>query len=224
MKKTVLIVAAGSGSRMGGNIPKQYLPLKGRPIIVHTLEKFRKFDPHIKIVVVVAPSHQELWAQIALSYEIARDISLAPGGASRFESVKNGLDLIHEESLIGIHDAVRPLVGLDTLARCYKAAEIKGSGIPVFDMEDSVRMLDGQDSSLPLDRSRLKRVQTPQVFRSVQIKQAYQQSFNPGFTDDASVYETCFSPLTLVEGNPENIKITTPLDLKLAEVLMGLPH
>ena len=224
MKKTVLIVAAGSGSRMGGDMPKQYLPLKGRPVIVHTLEKFRQFDPQMKIVVVVAPAHQELWAQIALSYEIARDVSLAPGGVSRFDSVKNGLDLIHEKSLIGIHDAVRPLVGQDTLKRCYDAAERKGSGIPVFDMDESVRMLKGQDSSLPVDRSRLKRVQTPQVFRSEQIKQAYQQDFNPDFTDDASVYETRFGQLTLVEGNHENIKITTPMDMRLAELLMEFPH
>ena len=224
MKRTALIVAAGSGSRMGGDMPKQYLPLKGKPVIVHTLEKFRQFDPRMKIVVVVARAHQELWEQIARSYVIAGDISLATGGASRFDSVKNGLDLINEECLVGIHDAVRPLVGKDTLERCYDAAEIEGSGIPVLGMDDSIRMLDGQGSSLPMDRSRLKRVQTPQVFRSGQIKEAYQQAFNPGFTDDASVYETCFGQLTLVEGNPENIKITTPMDLKLAELLMGLPH
>ena len=224
MKKAVLIVAAGSGSRMGGDMPKQYLPLKGKPVIVHTLEKFRQFDSNMKIVVVVAQAHQELWEQTALTYKVAKGISLAKGGASRFDSVKNGLDLLHEESLIGIHDAVRPLVRMDTLTRCYEAAELKGSGIPVLGMDDSIRMLDSQGSSLPMDRSRLKRVQTPQVFRSEQIKEAYQQAFNPGFTDDASVYETCFGPVTLVEGNPENIKITTPTDLKLAELLMGLPH
>ena len=224
MKKAVLIVAAGSGSRMGGDLPKQYIPLKKKPVIVHTLDKFRQFDPQINIVVVIARAHQELWGQISQSYGIAGDLSVATGGATRFDSVKNGLDLIQEECLIGIHDAVRPLVGQDTLARCYNAAERLGSGIPVLDMEDSVRMLEGQGNSLAMDRSMLKRVQTPQVFRSEQIKEAYRQAFSPGFTDDASVYETCFGPLTLVEGNPENIKITTPMDLKLAELLMDLPR
>ena len=224
MKKAVLVVAAGSGSRIGGDIPKQYLPLKGRPIIIHTLEKFRQFDPRINIIVVIAREHQDLWEEIALPYEIAGDLQLALGGATRFDSVKNGLDLLHGESLVGIHDAVRPLVAQDTLTRCYDAAERTGSGIPVLDMEDSVRILEGQGGSLPMDRSRLKRVQTPQVFRSEQIKEAYRQAFNPGFTDDASVYETCFSKLSLVEGNRENMKITTPVDLKLAEMLMELPH
>lgn len=224
MKKAVLIVAAGSGKRMEGDLPKQYLPINGKAILIHTLERFLLFDPQMKIILVVAPEHKDLWEQVQAGYEISGDLSLAWGGPTRFDSVRKGLDLIREEALIGIHDAVRPLVGQDTLARCYEAAERTGSGIPVLDLEDSIRMLDDQGGSLPMDRSRLKRVQTPQVFRSDQIKEAYQQANNADFTDDASVYETCFGPLTLVEGNRENIKITTPTDLKLAEVLMGFPH
>jgi 2-C-methyl-D-erythritol 4-phosphate cytidylyltransferase len=224
MKRAVMIVAAGSGSRMGGDLPKQYLPIHGKPILIHTLERFRQFDAHMNIVVVVAKAHKDLWEQLQASHAIARDLSLAWGGATRFETVKNGLDHVYEEALIGIHDAVRPLVGLDTLSRCYDAAERTGSGIPALDLEDSVRMLDDQGSSLPMDRSRLKRVQTPQVFRSEEIKEAYRQEYRADFTDDASVYETSYGSLTLVEGNRENIKITTPMDLKLAELLMGLPH
>jgi 2-C-methyl-D-erythritol 4-phosphate cytidylyltransferase len=223
MKKAVIIVAAGAGSRMGGELPKQYLQLQYKPVIIHTLERFRLFDPEMKIVVVLASAHRELWEQIAASYEIAGEQSIAIGGITRYDSVKNGLSLIDQEELIGIHDAVRPLVSQDTLTRCYEAAIREGSGIPVIDMEESVRMLEGQGGSRHMDRSRLKRVQTPQVFRSDRIKKAYQQPYNQKFTDDASVYETLYRPLSLVEGNRENIKITTPLDLQLAELLMASP-
>lgn len=217
-------MAAGSGSRMGGTIPKQYLLLLEKPVIVHTLEKFRLFDPEMKIVVVVAPDHRKLWDQVETSYESARGHILVPGGDTRYESVQNGLVLIEKEELVGIHDAVRPLVSVDTLARCYEAAARKGSGIPVLEMDESIRMLDEQQGSRNLDRSRLRRVQTPQVFQSERIKEAYQHSLDRGFTDDASVYETRFGPVNLVEGNRENIKITRPEDLLLASLLIASPE
>ena len=223
MKKAVIIVAAGSGSRMGGKVPKQYLQLRNKPVIIHTLEKFRLFDPEIKIIVVLASAHRELWGQLADRYEIAGGLSTAIGGPTRYESVKIGLSQMEHEELIGIHDAVRPLVSADTLIRCYDAAAREGSGIPVIDMEESVRMLDEQKGSIHMDRSRLKRVQTPQVFRSDRINKAYQQPYKQNFTDDASVYETLYGPVTLVEGNRENIKITSPLDLQLAELLIASP-
>jgi len=223
MKKAVLIVAAGSGSRMGGKIPKQYLQILDKPIIIHTLEKFRKFDPDIQMVVVLAPEHRELWEQLSVSYEIAGGLTTAPGGATRFDSVKNGLSYIDQAELIGIHDAVRPLVSQGTLTRCYDAAISQGSGIPVLEMDESVRMLDRQGGSKHLERSSLRRVQTPQVFLSERILEAYQQANNPDFTDDASVYEAKFGPVTLVEGNRENIKITTPPDLLLAKQLIASP-
>jgi 2-C-methyl-D-erythritol 4-phosphate cytidylyltransferase len=220
VKKAVIIVAAGSGSRMGGKLPKQYLQLQGRPLIIHTLERFQRFDPEIKLVVVLAPAHKELWEQMAASYEIAVGVTLAPGGPTRYDSVKSGLNLIDNETLTGIHDAVRPLVSQDTLIRCYDAALRKGSGIPVVEMDESVRMLDAEGGSVHMDRSSLKRVQTPQVFRSDRIKQAYQQAYKSAFTDDASVYETVYGAPTLVEGNRENIKLTTPADMQLAQVLI----
>ena len=220
MKKAVIIVAAGSGSRMGGKLPKQYLQLQGRPLIIHTLKRFQRFDPEIKLVVVLAPAHKELWEQMAASYEIAVGVTLAPGGPTRYDSVKSGLNLIDKETLTGIHDAVRPLVSQDTLIRCYDAALRKGSGIPVVEMDESVRMLDAEGGSVHMDRSSLKRVQTPQVFRSDRIKQAYQQAYKSTFTDDASVYETVYGAPTLVEGNRENIKLTTPADMQLAQVLI----
>ena len=220
MKKAVIIVAAGSGSRMGGELPKQYLKLREKPIIIHTLERFQNFDPEMKVVVVLAHSHRELWEEMAKSYEIARGTTIAAGGASRYDSVKNGLSQLDQASLVGIHDAVRPLVSQDTLVRCYDAALRKGSGIPLIEMDESVRMLDKEGGSAPMDRSSLRRVQTPQVFRSERIKQAYQQAYKKTFTDDASVYETVYGAPTLVEGNRENIKITTPTDILLAGLLI----
>jgi 2-C-methyl-D-erythritol 4-phosphate cytidylyltransferase len=190
---------------------------------MHTLERFHQFDPEMEMVVVLAPEHKKLWGQVADSYEIARKLTTVYGGATRYDSVKNGLIHLDQAGLIGIHDAVRPLVSQDTLARCYDAALREGSGIPVLEMDDSVRMLDGQGNSRHLDRTSLKRVQTPQVFRSERIKEAYRQPYRPGFTDDASVYETSFGPVSLVEGNRENIKITTPTDLKLAQQLIAFP-
>lgn len=221
MKKAVIIVAAGSGSRMGGELPKQYMELHGRPVIVHTLERFRRFDPEMKIVVVLAPSHRGLWEKVAASYDLNKNLLLAEGGPTRFDSVKNGLKLIDGDLLIGIHDAVRPLVSRDTLIRCYESAHREGSGIPVIEMEESVRRLDKQGSSAHMDRRMLKRVQTPQVFSSEEIKKAYKQAYNPTFTDDASVYESLYNRLSLVDGNRENIKITTPTDLQLASLLIA---
>lgn len=220
MKRAVIIVAAGSGSRMGGELPKQYLELLGKPLIVHTLERFSRFDPEMKLVVVLAPAHKKIWEQMAGSYELARGVTLANGGATRYDSVKIGLTHIDEGVITGIHDAVRPLISQETLSRSYDAAVREGSGIPVIEMDESIRMLNQQGGSVHMDRSRLKRVQTPQVFRSDRIKQAYQQAYDPAFTDDASVYESVYGPVTLVEGNRENIKITTPIDMKLASLLI----
>jgi 2-C-methyl-D-erythritol 4-phosphate cytidylyltransferase len=220
MNRAVIIVAAGSGSRMGGELPKQYLKLREKPLIIHTLERFQNFDPEMKVVVVLALAHRELWEDIAKSYEIAGGLTIVMGGAKRYDSVNNGLSRVDKASLVGIHDAVRPLVSQDTLARCYDAALRKGSGIPVIEMDESVRVLDKEGGSVPMDRSGLRRVQTPQVFRSERIKKAYQQPYKNTFTDDASVYETVYGAPSLVDGNRENIKITTPTDMKLAGLLI----
>ena len=145
---------------------------------------------------------------------------MADGGAKRFDSVKSGLGYLEKGLIAGIHDAVRPLVSQATLARTYDVAFREGSAIPVLEMDESVRMIKSPGGSTPMDRSLMRRVQTPQVFRSEQIKQAYQQAYNPAFTDDASVYESVFGQLALVEGNRENIKITTPVDMRLASLLI----
>lgn len=216
----VVVVAGGSGHRMGGPIPKQYLELKGKPLILHTLEKFYAFDPQIKVVLVMAKSHIKFWEKISISYEPCFGIVVAEGGETRYDSVKSGLQHIEGGMMVGVHDAVRPLVSLETIGRCYEAASGTGSGIPVVEMDDSVRMVRENGRSENLERGKLKRIQTPQVFRSDQIKEAYKQTCDPFFTDDASVYESLFGQVTLVEGNIENIKITTPADLKLASLIL----
>jgi 2-C-methyl-D-erythritol 4-phosphate cytidylyltransferase len=221
VKRAVIIVAAGSGQRMGGGLPKQFLTIQGKPLIIHTLEKFLRFDPDIQVVIVLADAHRKLWDQLAGSYKITGSVTFINGGETRFDSVKNGLDLIEEGIIAGIHDAVRPLVSMDTLTRSFDAAVREGSGIPVIEMEESVRILDQDGTSSRLNRNMLRRVQTPQVFRSERIKQAYMQANSRSFTDDASVYESVYGPVTLVEGNRENIKITTPTDMKLASLLIG---
>jgi len=215
----VIVVAGGSGTRMGGTVPKQYLDLKGKAVILHTIDRFFRYDPEIRIVVVVAENHRKYWNEIASSSEVARQCEVVTGGETRHESVMNGLRLIPEGYIVGIHDAVRPLVSLETIERCYLAAMETGSGVPVVEMDESVRMI-SPGGSEHLDRARLRRVQTPQVFRSEEIRKAYLRAFDPGFTDDASVYESLYGKLTLVDGNPENIKITQPSDLALASLIL----
>lgn len=216
----VIIVAGGSGKRMGGPVPKQYLDLGGKPLIIHTLERFYDYDQEMMVVLVMARGHRKFWDVISISYMGEREIVVARGGETRFDSVKNGLQHIKDGCIVGIHDAVRPLVSMDTIERCYRSANESGSGIPVVDMDESVRMVQDKDHSSPVERTKLKRVQTPQVFRSEQIREAYGQTFEPSFTDDAAVYESLFGRVNLVEGNPENIKITNPTDLSLASLII----
>jgi len=223
MKRAVVIVAGGSGIRMGGDLPKQYMELAGKPLIVHALEKFRLFDAHMKVVVVMSPAHLKHWDAIQDKYKLDSGISVAHGGTSRYDSVKKGLVQVADGMVVGIHDAVRPMVSQGTLERTYSSAIRWGSGIPVIDLDDSLRMIDAKGGSTPVDRTQMRRVQTPQVFQSTLIKKAYQRFTDPEFTDDASVYESEFGKLTLVEGNRENIKITTPADLLMAEALIQTP-
>ncbi len=215
----VVVVAGGSGRRMGGAVPKQYLDLKGKAVILHTLEKFYHYDPQIKIVLVLAMNHKNLWDKIASFSEAARIAVVVAGGETRHDSVKNGLQMIPDGCIVGIHDAVRPLVSQATIGRCYAAALESGSGIPVLEMDESVRMI-SEAGSENLERVNLRRVQTPQVFKSELIREAYARAYNPSLTDDASVYESVHGQVTLVPGNPENIKITKASDLELASLIL----
>jgi len=217
---TVVIVAGGEGRRMGSNIPKQYLELAGKSMILHTLDKFLQFDPEIKIVLVLAVEHQKYWEGIPAYQKPTREIIITSGGNTRYESVKNGLSHIENGVITGIHDAVRPFVSIGTIRRCYETAREQGSGIPVIEMDETIRRVGPENKSGNLDRSTLRRVQTPQVFRSEMIKKAYARSDDPSFTDDASVFESMYKRVSLVKGNIENIKITSPTDYKLALLLM----
>lgn len=223
MKKYVIIVAVGKGLRMGGEVPKQFLPIGGKPVLMRTVEAFYQTDAETGIVLVLPQEQQSYWKNLCCQYDFRIPYILADGGCTRFHSVRNGLQVIPDEdsdSLIAVHDGVRPFVSPRVIQECFEAATRWGAVVPVLDMVDSVRQLSEDGSSMAVDRSCLKLVQTPQTFRADILKNAYRQEFTERFTDDASVVEASGVSVALVSGNRENIKITTPFDLKIAEVLL----
>lgn len=218
MKKHVIIVAGGKGLRMGGDIPKQFLPVAGKPVLMRTLEAFHAYDASIHMILVLPVSQQAYWKELCQEYHFELPYDLANGGETRFHSVKNGLALVEGEGLVGVHDGVRPFVSREVIARCYDEALIKKAVIPVIGVVETVRHLIGEESET-VPRDQYKLVQTPQVFAASLLHQAYEQEFTELFTDDASVVEALGEKVYLVEGNRENVKLTTPFDLKLAEML-----
>jgi len=220
MHRYAVIVAGGSGLRMGTDIPKQFIPIKGRPILMHTISKFLLLTNAPRIVVVLPKDQIDTWIKLCEEYSFEVDHTIAIGGETRFQSVRNGLNEIKDiNSLVAIHDGVRPLVDISVIENCYRVAEELGNAIPVIKPVESVRMEEGE-GSFPVDRNKILLVQTPQVFKTEIIKNCYETSFQPSFTDDASVAELHGIKINLVEGNRENIKITNPLDLKFAESLI----
>ena len=218
MKKHIIIVAGGKGLRMGGDIPKQFLPVCGKPVLMRTLEAFRTYDPSIHIVLVLPVSQQTYWKELCRTYRFELPHDIADGGETRFHSVMNGLALVEGDGLVGVHDGVRPFVSQEVIARCYEEASRQKAVIPVVGVVETVRHLTDEGSeTVPRDLYRL--VQTPQVFDAALLRRAYQQEYTALFTDDASVVEALGEKVHLVEGNRENIKLTTPFDLKLAEIL-----
>lgn len=223
MKKYVIIVAGGKGLRMGGEIPKQFLPIGGKPVLMRTVEAFYQTDAETGIVLVLPKEQQDYWKELCRQYDFRISYTLADGGRTRFHSVQNGLQAVPEEGtdvLIAVHDGVRPFVSSQVIQASFDEAARQGAVVPVLDMVDSVRQLSADGSSMAVDRSRLKLVQTPQTFRADVLKRAYIQDFTELFTDDASVVEASGVSVALVPGNRENIKITTPFDLKIAEALL----
>lgn len=204
---------------MGGDIPKQFLPVCGKPVLMRTIEAFYAFDNQIHIILVLPVSQQAYWQELCQTYNFNLLHEIADGGETRFHSVLNGLARVHGEGLVGIHDGVRPFVSQEVIARCYAEAEQKKAVIPVIGVVETVRCLEGEDS-VTVPRDKYKLVQTPQVFDVALLKRAYQQDYTDMFTDDASVVEALGEKVHLVEGNRENIKLTTPFDLKLAEMLV----
>lgn len=219
MKKHIIIVAGGKGLRMGGEIPKQFLPIGGKPVLMRTIESFHLYDNTIHVVLVLPVSQQAYWRELCKKYSFELPHEVADGGETRFHSVMNGLALVEGEGLVGVHDGVRPFVSQEVITRCYAEAGTKKAVIPVIGVVETVRRLEGTDS-VTVPRDQYKLVQTPQVFDVALLQRAYQQRYTEMFTDDASVVEALGEKVFLVEGNRENIKLTTPFDLKLAEMLI----
>lgn len=219
MKNTVIIVAGGSGKRMKTSFPKQFLILNKLPILVHTINAFVNFDKKINIILVLPEGHIKLWENMCVKYHFKIPHKIIIGGTERFYSVKNALDSIEEETIVAIHDGVRPLVSEETIKNTFEMAKKEGNAVPFTDMVESIRFIDGQNNKA-VERNLYKAIQTPQVFNSKMIKEAYNQDFSDTFTDDASVLEALGEKIFLTIGNIDNIKITTPKDLKFAEVIL----
>ena len=220
MNNYVIIVAGGKGTRMGADLPKQFLPLNGKPVLMHTLELFHKWNSEAKLVLVIPPTHESYWKMLFKEIGSPATHQIVYGGETRFHSVLNGLSAIKGKGLVAIHDAVRPFVAFSVIEACFAKAEETGAAIPYLPMIDSLRQMDDlENKSHPVDRNSFRTVQTPQVFDITLLKKAYKQPFSPAFSDDASVVEALGHTISLVEGNRENIKITTPFDMDVAKTL-----
>ena len=220
MKKYVVIVAGGSGERMKSDIPKQFIEVGGIPIIIHTLNIFAHAIPDIEFIIVVNPKWIQLWKMICENHNIDNSFITIEGGPTRFHSVKNGLSKINNlNSLVAIHDAVRPFVSKEVIRVCFKEAELFGNAVPVVPIHDSVRKKTGAFNEA-IDRKKLWIVQTPQCFQTSLIKKAYLQNYDEKFTDDAIVLENTGMQIRFVDGNLENIKITKPTDILIAEAFL----
>ena len=217
----IIIVAGGKGLRMGSDIPKQFLPIGGKPVLMRTLERFREYSAELQIILVLPEAQQEFWHQLCKEYHFDVEYTLANGGQTRFHSVQNGLAKVPDDAqgVVGVHDGVRPFPSIEVIKNCYETARTKKAVIPVIPVVETVRHLEGE-KSVTVPRGDYRLVQTPQTFDIQLLKAANRQPYNDGFTDDASVVESYGYEITLVEGNRENIKITTPYDLKIAEVLI----
>jgi 2-C-methyl-D-erythritol 4-phosphate cytidylyltransferase len=216
----IIIVAGGTGTRMQSSVPKQFIEIKGKPILIHTIEKFIEFDEFINVIVVV---HKDFLSDanfMLAEYFSEKYFTVVVGGETRFHSVKNGLNAIENKNdIVGIHDAARPFVSVDTIKRCFETAAQKGNAIPISPINESLRMVTNGINKA-VSRDDYKIIQTPQCFVVSIIKEAFEQSYSPFFTDDATVLEGIDETINLVDGNFENIKITTPYDLKFAELYL----
>lgn len=222
MNKAAVLVAGGKGMRMGTSLPKQYLPLAGKPVLMHTLERFFQADPSLRLILVLPKEDFEYWTNLCTSHGFVLPHQLVAGGSSRFQSVKNGLmALPFQEGLVAIHDGVRPFVSEKVIQTSFEQAAEKGSAIPVVALKDSLRKVGSSGESTFQDRTHFRLVQTPQTFQLGPLLQAFAVEELPIFTDDATVYEHQGWEISLIEGNPENIKLTTPEDLAFAEFLVS---
>lgn len=224
MKHYCIIVAGGKGLRMGGDVPKQFLPIGGMPVLMRTLQAFHdalEGEGGVDLILVLPQDQQDYWHHLCEEYRFSLPHRVVTGGATRFHSVQNGLALVPEdaEGVVGVHDGVRPFVAKEVVRRCFAAASEYGAVVPVVPVVETIRQMLPEGDSLTVDRSQYRLVQTPQTFGIALLKEAFRQPYQPAFTDDASVVEALGHRIALVEGNRENIKLTTPEDISYAEYL-----
>ena len=218
----VIIVAGGKGMRMGCELPKQFIPVAGKPVLMRTIERFYQFNRDLNFIIVLPQSQQAYWRSLCAEHHFTISHTVVNGGDTRFASSKNGLSYIPNDAqgLVAIHDGVRPFVSVDVIDRCFNEARTSGTAIPVIPAIDSLRQIDTETGdTFTVNRSLFQAVQTPQVFDIALARQAFNQPYSDKFTDDASVIESLGIKINTVEGNRENIKLTTPFDLKIAEVI-----
>ena len=219
----IIIVAGGKGLRMGGDLPKQFLPIAGKPVLMHTIERFRQYSDTVGIILVLPHSQQEYWRQLCARHGFTVEHTVVDGGATRFESSRNGLAAVPDqaEGVVGIHDGVRPFVSVEVIARTFETARKHGAALPVMPVTDTLRHVDADGGGHNVLRSEYRIVQTPQAFDIQGIKRAFRTEYDERFTDDASVAEAAGMSVAMVDGNRENIKLTTPYDMRLAELLVN---
>lgn len=220
MRYGVIIVAGGQGLRMGNALPKQFIPIHGKPVLMHTLELFHRWNAAAALIVALPESHQDYWKMLVRELNCEIPHQVVNGGETRFHSVRNGLMQLTDCELVGVHDGVRPLVSCEVIDNCFRKAAETGAVIPVIPLTETIRKRDGA-YSCSVDRTGYVSVQTPQVFRYDWLAEAYRQDYIPAFTDDASVVENKGKTIHLVDGNAENIKITNPVDLIIAGKLLS---
>ncbi len=220
----LIIVAGGKGQRMGAAVPKQFLLLAGRPMIFHTIDRFLEYDSDMELIIVLPQDSVDHWSQLCDKYGFGHDHNIIAGGQERFDSVKNGLSLIRQESLVAVHDAVRPRVSIETIDRCFTMAEKKGNAVPFVRPAESVRRIGNGGDNSYIPRHSVALIQTPQVFRSDILLAAYARVYDPLFTDDASVVEAAGHKINLVEGNRDNIKITSAEDLEITNAILSIKY
>ena len=219
MEKIALIVAGGSGNRMNSGIPKQFMLLKGSPVLLHTLDVFHRYDQGMRIILVLPEDQISVWEKICVKHQVSIRHEIKTGGETRFHSVKKNLTEVPDHCLVAIHDGVRPLVSLETISRCFQSAREFGNAVPCIEIPETLRKINKNESE-QVDRNAFRLIQTPQVFLGSMLKHAYRQEYQAHFTDDAGVVESMGNRIHLVDGNPENIKITYPRDMLMALALL----
>lgn len=217
---TAIIVAGGSGKRLGGPVPKQFQTVKGRPLLMWTIEAFHRYDPLMPLIVVLPKEHFDIWRALCMGHRFFIHHQVVAGGEQRWHSVKAGLDKVTDDGLVAVHDGVRPLVSMELIGRCFDAADAHAAAIPVVPVVPSIRETTAEGSRA-LDRSKLLAVQTPQCFHADLLRNAFEQPYDPTFTDEATLVERLGVKVTLVEGEENNIKVTNAMDMRVVEVLMG---